>query len=325
MPDAQQQARSLAPGPPIRLVRPPAPRAVPARLPKTVSVVIPSRGGWERIRGQLAALAGQDFPGPFDVIVSNNDGDPRLTEVVEQWARHNNQLRSWRVVDSSSRPGVSGARNIGCTVAAGELLLVCDDDDVVADNWVSSLVARSREAHVLGGRLLPWSPRGRASDVRLRPAGLSGGMTSVGGVPLASGSNCAVWREAFLELGGWSESYQAGGDDADFSIRAQLAGFAILYVPEACVHYAVRPGLRAACRQQFYYGVGGARIHNNFAEMLRIEQPDPRIRHLLGQVMRTLGYLRPPVRAGFWLTRVSLTYGYFVEARRLARQARQPG
>ena len=254
MPDARGRRWPQSPGPTYWR---PAARPLPARPPLTVSVVVPSRGGWERINTQLEALAGQDFPGPLEVVVSNNDGDPRLNKVVEQHASQDGHGRLWRVVNSSHMPGVSGARNVGCCAATGELLLICDDDDVVAEGWASAMVAQSPEAHVLGGRLLPWSPRGRDSDLDFRSKRLSEGLPNfVDGVPYAVGANCAVWREVFLEIEGWSDAYRGGGDDIDFCIRAQLAGFVIGYVPEASVNYAAKPGLKAALLQQIRYGAG---------------------------------------------------------------------
>ena len=135
----------------------------------------------------------------------------------------------------------------------------------------------------------------------------------------------AVWREAFLEIEGWSDAYRGGGDDIDFCIRAQLAGFVIGYVPEASVNYAAKPGLKAALLQQIRYGAGIARLANDFAGVLPVAPPDPRFGRVLRRAVETLGYIRPPVRWRFWLGRVALSVGYYLEARRLDTDGREYG
>src|SRR5205823_324182 len=47
------------------------------------------------------------------------------------------------------------------------------------------------------------------------------------------GAACLLRREAFEQLGGYDERFFAFYEDVDFNIRARLAGWSFVYVPDA--------------------------------------------------------------------------------------------
>jgi GT2 family glycosyltransferase len=81
------------------------------------------------------------------------------------------------------------------------------------------------------------------------------------GLPVAFGTmpffmmcNAAIHRSVFETIGAFDETLTHGGEEVDFSIRAQLAGYEIGWVPEAVIHYRHRTTLRQLSRQFFNWG-----------------------------------------------------------------------
>lgn len=235
----------------------------PSRVPSSVTVIVPARNARPDIDEQLAALAEQDYPGEWEVVVSDNGSTDGLAEHL---ARH--PLRKelhLRVVDSSGTPGVAHARNVGARNAHGDLLAVADADDRVHPGWLSALVAVAAHHDAVGGALetesinAPEIARSRPVPEPSRQA------TVYGFLPIAPGCNIAVWKDVFEELGGWDETYAVGGgEDFEFCLRLQLAGYTLGHAPDALVAYRLRDSYRGLWRQCVAYGRSDARLYKDF-------------------------------------------------------------
>ncbi|WFR71785.1 glycosyltransferase family A protein [Prescottella defluvii] len=120
-----------------------------SRTPALVSVVLPALNATPVIDVQLAALAGQDYPGEFEVIVADNGSTDGL-------ARHLSghplaeRLRLRRV-DAGAAPGAAHARNVGVDAARGDFIVFCDADDQAHPQWLRRLVARAADFDAVSG------------------------------------------------------------------------------------------------------------------------------------------------------------------------------
>src|SRR5690606_39178219 len=108
-----------------------------------LSVVIPCYNGASVIGEQLEALTRQSWDHPWEVVISDN-GSTDGTRAVA--GRFQGRIPSLRIVDSSGFRGEAHARNVGIEHARGDLILNCDADDLVADNFVAAM-AQSLETH----------------------------------------------------------------------------------------------------------------------------------------------------------------------------------
>lgn len=106
----------------------------------TVSAVVPAHKRPVELRAAIAAIRGQDYTGPLDVVVVFDRAEPDFTLEVDG-------ERPVRVLTNQRTPGLAGARNTGILASSGELVAFCDDDDV----WLPDKLSRQVEllnAHV---------------------------------------------------------------------------------------------------------------------------------------------------------------------------------
>ncbi len=230
-----------------------------------LSVLLTCLNAADSIGGQLEAIAGQEWDGSWEVVVSDGgstDGTPELVETFR------GRLPGLKVLDASDARGIAHGFNVAAAGAEGGAFLFCEADDELAPGCLAA-VGRALEQHELiacrGDVTRLNEPWVQASRDPLE------GLQRVWFPPYlehASSMGLGVRRELFERLAGFDEDFEAL-QDADFCLRAQLAGAALVYVPEAVVYYRFRsrPGeiyrqgrLYAECFAQLqrkYAGTGG--------------------------------------------------------------------
>ena len=228
----------------------------------SVSIVVPAFNEADHLAGQLRALAAQDYEGEVEVLVADNgstDGTPDVARRVGA-----EELPTLRVIDASERPGPSVARNAGVRAASGDVVLFCDADDVAEPGWVRAMVAALETSPLVGGRL----EAERLNDPRLlawrSPPAQPHLPRAEGYLPFAMGSNMGVRADVLRKLGGFDEELDRSGEEPELCWRAQLAGEALGFAPDAVVHYRLRPGLRALLRQRRNWGMGSVDLYLRF-------------------------------------------------------------
>jgi len=242
--------------------RPDLTERAPRPEPRLVSVVIPTYNAVDTLGAQLDALERQDYEGAFEVVIADNGSTDGLVEFVSVRSSRVPE----RVVDASTRRGVSHARNVGCRESKGELVVICDADDVVVPGWLRALVAVAVTAECVGGSL-DATMLNDASTIAWRfPHRPDTLPVKLRFLPYAHGCNIAVWRDVVESLGGWEESYQGGGEDVDFAWRLQLAGGRLAVAPDAVVHYRHRQTAGGLADQMAGYAQADVLLYRRFRE-----------------------------------------------------------
>jgi glycosyltransferase involved in cell wall biosynthesis len=228
----------------------------------TLSVVIPCLNGADVLGRQLDALADQEYPGTWEVVVADNgssDGSAELAKGYEP------RFPSLTVVDASARRGQAYARNTGVEAARGDALLFVDADDAVAPGYLTAMAdALSRHDFVAAygnaDALNPDWVRGTR-----RAAQPTDGLPNpFGFLPFSGGGLLGIRREAFERVGGFDADHWRSGQDIDFCWRVQLAGVGLHPAPGAMVHIAYRATLPGQYRQGRHYGRGEAFLYRKF-------------------------------------------------------------
>jgi GT2 family glycosyltransferase len=129
-------------------------------------------------------------------------------------------------------PGTSGIEH-----ARGDLILNCDADDVVADNFVA-VMAKALETHDFVACRLeehrlnePWLAESWGNGQRDGLLGFSPRF-----LPFGGSGTLGFKRFVFEAVGGFDPTLRARSDN-DFCWKAQLQGIPLHFVPETAVHY----------------------------------------------------------------------------------------
>jgi glycosyltransferase involved in cell wall biosynthesis len=219
--------------------------------PTLVSVVVPVHNASSTLADQLDGLRRQTYRGEWELILVDNNCDD---DSIIKAASFRPDLPNLRFVTATRKASAAYARNCGAAAALGELLAFCDADDVVEPNWLSGLVETALHADLIGGRFDEASLNMDVTSGRqLGPVDRlprSGGYLS-----FVVTSNCAVWMDVFVRLGGFSEHFlRAAGEDVDFSFRAQYEGYELAFASNAVVRYRHRN--RPSEIRRRYYNIG---------------------------------------------------------------------
>jgi O-antigen biosynthesis protein len=200
------------------------------------------------------------------------------------------ELAGVKVVRNAHARGLSGARNTGVELAAGEVIAFLDDDAAARPDWLERLLGPYRDPSVaaVGGAAFPLWPAGAGSGVRpgVLPARRGGGPgeldwvvgCSYAGQPggLAEvrnlmGCNMSFRRDVFGVAGGFSEgigrigSVPLGCEETELCIRLRqrVPGARIVFEPAAAVMHRVgqaRTGWRYLLRRCWAEGLSKAAI-----------------------------------------------------------------
>ena len=279
----------------------------PATEPLRLSVVIPCLNAEATLGEQLEALAAQEWPGWWEIIVADNGSSDGSRALVERFALDVPRLR-W--VDAGDRRGQAHARNVGAAAAQGEALLFCDADDVVAPGWVAALggalkahefVASRYEIERLNAPFIAAS-RGNPQAEGLNP------YTYPPFLPHAGGGGLGVRRALHLQIGGFDETLLVL-EDTDYCWRIQLAGTPLVFVGEAVVHIRYRQSLDGIFRQTLAYGEQNVAIYRAYRD-----RGMPRLGWTAGLVrwaklLLTSPLLLLPGRRGGWVHQLAWRLG----------------
>src|SRR5207253_8877584 len=101
-----------------------------------ITVIIPCFNAADTLGFQIEALAGQECPEPWELIIADNgstDGSVKVAESYQPKVPH------LRVIDASERRGVAHVRNVAVRAAQGEAVIFCDADDIVSPGFLAAM------------------------------------------------------------------------------------------------------------------------------------------------------------------------------------------
>lgn len=213
----------------------------------TFSVLIATRNRRDVLTRTLDALFAQEFPaGDYELVVvddGSTDGTPQMLERLEPRCR--------LTVLAQPHRGLPAARNAALAAAAGEFVLILDDDIICSPGVLTA----HAERHAIGGDrvvfgpvpLHPDSPPGLVaeswtewSDRFLDSLAQGSNGAGPGAFRIAATSpavNRSMRRSLLASLGGCDEAMKDCHEDWDLGIRLWKAGVPFDFQPAAVAYH----------------------------------------------------------------------------------------
>ncbi len=213
-------------------------------MPK-VSIIISTWNSGKVLPECLNCLAQQTAKDFEVIIVDNGSTDNSILGLHEKWSTLDFQIQSLE-----KNIGFAAANNLGAHLAVGEWLALLNSDAYPNPTWLECLlqvaVREAKFSFFASRQLQADDPQilDGAGDV-YHISGLA--WRRFAGLPAAKFglepgevfSPCAAAglysRQAFLQVGGFDESFFSYHEDVDLGFRLRLQGYRCLYVPEAVV------------------------------------------------------------------------------------------
>ncbi len=219
-----------------------------------VSILIPSAGKLEVLRTNLDQLATKTNYENYEIMVIDNSHGAEIEDFVRGWT---NSGRSARYVDCRRQAfNWSALNNQAARLSDSELLLFLNDDtEVIAPDWLTSMVELGMRPEVgaVGAKLL-------FLDGRIQHAGVVMGLFEscghafrglrgdephyfnfpdvVRNVSAVTGACLMARRDVFWKVGGFDEEgFGVAFNDIDFCLNVIHAQYRVLYTPDAILYH----------------------------------------------------------------------------------------
>jgi glycosyltransferase involved in cell wall biosynthesis len=194
-------------------------------------VVVPAYNEGAYLGRTLASLQEQDFAGPYEVIVVDNNSDDDTGDVALSFGVQ---------LVREPEKGVCAARQRGAEVAVGEILVSTDADTEHPRDWLRRIDATFRGCPTAVAVAGPCRYEGEHGWSKAYPALLFGLVAHLyawtGLVVYVSATNVAMRRTAFP---GYDRTQTQGGDELDLLRRLRRVG-PVVWAPRNVVTTSAR-------------------------------------------------------------------------------------
>lgn len=237
---------------------PGAPPARPRRQPRArtrgplVSVVVPTRDQLVLLRTCVEGVLRDTRYAPLElIVVDNGSKEPDTLAYLSQLEGR----RNCRVLRDASPFNFSALVNRGARAARGEFVCLLNNDiEVIRGDWLAQMVEQARVPDVaaVGAMLFYPDDTVQHGGVMLGVGGVAGHMHHriARGDPgymqrafhpqelsAVTGACMLIRRSAFEAVGGFDEGLPVAFNDIDFCIRLRLAGWRIVWTPDAELYH----------------------------------------------------------------------------------------
>lgn len=196
---------------------------------RRVSIVIPAWNQLDYTRGCLASLEPDAAAGAELILIDNGstDGTPQFLA----------SAGGLTVISNETNRGCAAAWNQGVRNASREWVVVLNNDVVVSKNWLEGLVRFAEENGVdIATPAIREGPLNYALSEYAHE--FVSKMQAVKRLGVANGICFMVRRGVFDKAGLFDEKFRIGQfEDADFFLRAKLAGFKLGTTGRAFIHH----------------------------------------------------------------------------------------
>jgi len=192
-----------------------------------ISIVIAAFNEEKNLPRLFETIKNQDFKGSFEIIVIDNNSTDKTAQIAKKLGA--------RVVKEKIQ-GIGPAKNRGCLEAKGEILAICDADNLLPPNWLSTIwesFSQSKEiVGVTGSVFISEIPKSISYIFWLLY------LIFLKLSKRLEGCNMAFRKDAFLKVGGFTKGVKFG-ENIDISEKLKKVGKLVIN-PKLFVYFSPR-------------------------------------------------------------------------------------
>lgn len=187
----------------------------------------------------------------FEIIVVDNGSTDGSRDLVRTFMGGPHPVH---LIENPDNRGFCEANNQGIAAARGEFIALLNNDAEAEPRWLAHLLAAfvNPDVGMAASKILVWRAPGAEGPPIIDKVGhliypdgqnrgrgsgeLDNGQYDTSEETLWPDGCACMYRKSMLdEIGGFDEDLFAYGDDADLGLRARIAGWRSLYMPQAVV------------------------------------------------------------------------------------------
>ena len=212
-------------------------------MPTDFTIIVVTHNGLNDLRNCVDSLSSQ-LPSNWEILVVDNASSDGTKEYLDSASSH-----SLRKILLDTNTGFAAGNNTGATHAKGQWLFLLNNDTTCASGTLRALEEGARTARqfrIFACRMIR-AADGKVDNLGIRftrllrgtqiGAGAERGWTDVHEVFGASGGAMLVHRSVIDDIGLFDPNFFAYQEDVEFAVRARLAGYRCLHLPDAVVYH----------------------------------------------------------------------------------------
>lgn len=226
-----------------------------------ISVIIINYNGKHLLKECIQSILNQSYP-DIEIIMVDNASRDGSAEFIEEL------FPQIKIIKLSLNTGFAGGNIEGLKYASGDYIMLLNNDVAIDMDCVNNLVA-SMEKHpdvgiasakmlVYGKDIIDSAGDGFSTSLKgfKRGEGLQANHYDNEEYIFGACAGAAIYRRKMIEeIGFFDEDFFLIHEDTDLNLRAQLAGWKVLYVSSAIAYHKVRSTIGNMSDTAIYYSL----------------------------------------------------------------------
>lgn len=224
------------------------------------------------------------------------------------------------IIENKNHLGPAKTRNVGIRACKADYIVTMDNDAALSSDWLGKMIDLMESDRQIGqavGKILFFDNpdkiaaaggsmyfRGKAYDIGSGETADNEEYNKRKEVLFACSASTIISRDILDFIGGFCDIYHHGYEDTDLSLRINMAGYKVIYNPEAVSYHLLSKTVEQTIgKKRIYYA-----IRNRLLIMFRNYQLRGLFKHLPKNLIFTIkDCLRYPERVGpvvsswFWI------------------------
>jgi GT2 family glycosyltransferase len=226
-----------------------------------VSIVVPTFNRSAKLSRLLDSLFTQTYPKDlYEIIVGNGSSRDNTEDVLVDYEKKTPCKFIWFTEESA---GISAARNLCISRSKGDIICFTDDDCIAEENWITTLIEGFIDDTIgaVGGKVVSYQMKTPIQEYIEESEILSQDKFMSKNKLITS--NAAYRRKILKEIEGF-DNFLVACEDVDISIKTQLLGFNLRYIPQAVIFHDHADTVKGLLKRSYRNGIGLVRLHKKY-------------------------------------------------------------